>query len=388
MRPSRTWSKIRLPTMSDTSSKPTWPSLRTSDPRLVAADPTRFTTGHLFAERYLIASIVGRGTGSVVYRCLDRLQLRDVAVKVLSQPLDQDSNAWAHVAPELRDTHVLSHPNVCEIYDAGIAEDHVFVAMEFAEKGSLRACLGSRIEDGELRTRYAFEIISGLATIHSAGLLHRDLKPENILRTEADRLKISDFGIAVGWERDAGGDTQRSAYAAPELVVGQEPTMASDVWSLGVVLHEVAFGRRPDGSDVSGSSKVTPAGDLISEICRHCLRSSPYDRPRDAREVLALVSRRALGRGTRKQVGRLSAADSTERRFPSEDPRFRTRRFWNRLEGGRLILPWSLFAGAVGVGIGDLFKAPQLVSFGFAACTTFALLWRRMWKVRTSLEEG
>ena len=143
--------------------------------------------------------------------------------------------------------------------------------------------------------------IAGLAAIHGAGIVHRDVKPDNMLRMDDGRLVLSDFGLAT----DLPDSTMVSVfvgtphYMAPEVREGDPATTRSDVWSLGVVLHEIFFGKRPEkrsARSLSGVSKSSAASTsstierAMRELCARCLADDPADRPEDARAVESLFA--------------------------------------------------------------------------------------------------
>ena len=184
-------------------------------------------------------------------RAFDRVSATVVAVKVLKPGLTHDPRWEKRFQRELRLGRPIRHPNVCRIFDIGDADGYRFLTMEFATGGTLRDLIKKDEPLRPLPERLADAAgaIAGLAAIHDAGIVHRDVKPDNMLRMEDGRLVLSDFGLAT----DLPDSTMVSVfvgtphYMAPEVREGDPATTRSDVWSLGVVLHEIFFGT-PSGA--------------------------------------------------------------------------------------------------------------------------------------------
>jgi serine/threonine protein kinase len=200
-------------------------------------------------SHYRILEKLGEGGMGVVYRAQDTTLKRTVALKVLPPEMMRDPTAKQRFLQEAQAAAALNHPGICTVYEIGEAENTSFIAMECIEGRSLRKALGS----GRLAPNQALDIgiqvTAALREAHSRGVIHRDIKPDNIMVTPDDRAKITDFGLA----RLAGstlltrtGTTLgTAAYMSPEQARGESVDERSDVWSLGVVLYEMATGRRP-----------------------------------------------------------------------------------------------------------------------------------------------
>ena len=276
--------------------------------------------GDLLAGRYQVEAIIGKGGSGVVLRAFDRVSATVVAVKVLKPGLTHDPRWEKRFQRELRLGRPIRHPNVCRIFDIGDADGYRFLTMEFATGGTLRDLVKKNQPLRPLPDRLADAagVIAGLAAIHGAGIVHRDVKPDNVLRMEDGRLVLSDFGLAT----DLPDSTMVSVfvgtphYMAPEVREGDPATTRSDVWSLGVVLHEIFVGKRPEkrsARSVSGVSKGSTAStsSLVERamlaLCTQCLADDPADRPEDARAVQRLFesARRSPGAllwsGTRRK---------------------------------------------------------------------------------------
>lgn len=282
---------------------------------------------------YQILEKLGEGGMGMVYLAIDTDLQRRVALKILPDHLSLDREARARFRREARNAAALNHPNVCTVYQIGeVAEDVFvplvsesllrrgtpFIAMELIEGANLHDIVKTQ---GPLEARAlidaAFQIAEGLAEAHRHGVVHRDLKPQNIMLTRSGRIKILDFGLAKALAEQGGvaglGDPTlitgkgvvfgTPAYMSPEQVRGEPLDAASDVFSLGLVLTELATGCVPfkGKSPVSVMAKILesapeplgldsglPASFLA--LRDKCLQKVPADRFRDGGELLEALS--------------------------------------------------------------------------------------------------
>ncbi|MBI3132429.1 MAG: protein kinase [Acidobacteria bacterium] len=214
-------------------------------------DPTSFGS-------YRLIQALGEGAMGTVWRALDLRLERQVALKILK---DVDEHRRRALLAEAKLACQLNHPNIAHIYDAGEVDDVPYIAMELVEGEGLRQLVGRPMPVARLLS-IAKQAASALAHAHLKGIVHRDIKPENLVITEDGALKILDFGIArreaeqqaasatshhmTLIERTAPGYSQGTpAYMSPEQANGLALTGASDQFSLGVVLFELASGIRP-----------------------------------------------------------------------------------------------------------------------------------------------
>jgi serine/threonine-protein kinase len=324
------------------------------DAQLGPVDGARFAPGRLFASRYRIVTLLGRGAMGEVYRAEDLRIGQPVALKLLATSSARDSGGLRRFISEVRLARGIAHPNVCRVFDIGQAEGWHYLSMEYVD-GETLASLLHRI--GALPVVKAVDIArqlcAGLAAAHERGVLHRDLKPSNIMLDGRGRVRIVDFGLAVSTDDTAAAEVAGTpAYMAPEQFTGDTVTARTDLYSLGLVLYEILTGRRPFAATShyermrqAHEGRVLVLGSAVdaafAEVVRACLERDPVDRPASALQVAALLP-----------GGDPIAAALAEGRVPSPDM------LAAAAGKGTLRMPtaWALLASAVA---GTLFLAWQ-----------------------------
>ena len=209
-----------------------------------------------------------------VYRARDTRLKREVALKTLPEAWSSDPERVARLQREAQAASALNHPHIVTIHELGSSPPHHYIVMELVDGASLRALLNGGGLPVERLLALAAQVADALAAAHAKGIVHRDLKPENVVVTQDGRVKVLDFGLARFEPRSQGlgGDEEETAahsltgegvvmgtvaYMSPEQAQGDDVDYRSDQFSLGVMLYEMATGRRPFG-------KGTAAGTLAA----------------------------------------------------------------------------------------------------------------------------
>ncbi len=296
--------------------------------------------------RYLIIEKVGAGAMGVVYAAYDPQLDRKVALKIVREgafPDESASQGRTRLLREARTMASLSHPNIVAAFDAGVLEEHVFIAMEFVEGLTLRRWLGEKARTAREVLQVFLEAGRGLSAAHAAGLVHRDFKPDNVLIDGRGRVRVTDFGLArpvrgqlgsalaqqatvpfaeqdgsrseplcAGASRPAAGTWGTAtgavigtpAYMAPEQITRRGADHRSDQFSFCVALHEALHGALPFEGETPaavafaatmGRLRALPQGSpvpaWIAPILRRGLAVKPEDRYGSLDALLADLSR-------------------------------------------------------------------------------------------------
>lgn len=289
---------------------------RAGGPRSSDPQQGRFLPGSLLTKRYRIVGFLGRGGMGEVYRADDLKLGQPVALKFLPPGLERDARRLDRFLNEVKLARLVSHPNVCRVYDvdevpptesggSGQAGQH-FLSMEYVDGEDLASLL-RRIGrlPGDKAVELARQLCAGLAAAHEQGILHRDLKPANVMIDGRGRAKITDFGLAGLPDTIRGAEVRvgTPAYMAPEQLSGKEVSVRSDVYSLGLVLYELFTGKRAfraedradlarqqtESTPTSPSSHVGDLDPAVERIILRCLERDPSQRPGSALAVSAAL---------------------------------------------------------------------------------------------------
>jgi eukaryotic-like serine/threonine-protein kinase len=243
----------------------------------------------LVDDRYELRALTGSGGMADVFLAYDRVLDRDVALKLLKDHYAKDEEFVERFRREAKSAAALSSPFIVPIFDRGETEDGTYyIAMEYLPGGTLkdRIVRAGRMSPQETM-EVAVQVAEALQTAHERGIVHRDVKPHNILFVDSGHAKVVDFGIARAAEATTiskPGDILGSAkYMSPEQAAGGRVSPASDLYSLGVVLHEMLTGRVP--FDVS-----TPA-DLPAEHAKGPPRRTSEANPEVPKALDAVVTK-------------------------------------------------------------------------------------------------
>ncbi len=311
-------------------------------PRLTTTstvDEGRFLPGTVVAARYRIAGLLGRGGMGEVYRATDLTLGQAVALKFLPEITASDDRALARFYNEVRIARQVTHPNVCRVYDVGVAEGLHYISMEFVDGEDLNSLLrriGRLPVDKAVET--ARKLCAGLSAAHEKGVLHRDLKPANVMIDGRGQVIIMDFGLA-GLAEQLQSDVRSGtpAYMSPEQLAGTEVTVRSDIYALGLLLYEIFTGKRAFEAAslmelMQMQERAAPAGistvvrDLdpsAERIIMRCLQPDPRQRPGSAMAVASALPggdplAAALAAGETPSPDLVAAAGETE----GLEPRF------------------------------------------------------------------
>ena len=253
---------------------------------------------------YTITAELGHGGMGVVYTAQDPRLKRQVAIKLLPPDLTRDETAKQRFLQEAQAASALDHPNICAIYEINETDDgQLYLVMAHYEGETLQ----ERIARGPLALDDAIDIATqvgtGLAEAHGAGIVHRDIKPANVFVTETGVVKILDFGLAklAGTEgvTQTGTTVGTVAYMSPEQARGQEVDHRTDIWSLGVVLHEMLTGQQPfQGANLLAISRaiadspvppLTGAPSLLRGVVSRALQKSSSQRYQAVTDLLDIL---------------------------------------------------------------------------------------------------
>jgi eukaryotic-like serine/threonine-protein kinase len=323
-----------------------------SPPARLAAD--LFTDTHRKPGRgeriahYEILAQIGSGGMGDIYLARDTRLGRKMALKLLPPSLTGDAQLRARFFREARLASALDHPNICTIHEVGQSSGELFIAMQYVEGVPLKQLIGSRPLKLEALLSISLQSADALAAAHDQGIIHRDFKSDNIIVTPRGQVKVLDFGLAklVDGREGVGsaeGDLTRTgavmgtpSYMSPEQARGERVDNRSDIFSLGVVIYEMASGdvpfkgksqaetmnaviNEPHAPAVHFNQEM-PAG--LSAAIDRALSKDPRDRYQSMREML--LDLRQVGR----EVGLLGSSDSQGAVIPYVSPGRRFAGHW------------------------------------------------------------
>lgn len=291
--------------------------------------------GSVIGNRYKIQEKIGNGGMATVYKALDQILNRYVAVKVLREEFTTDEEFIKRFNAEAQSAARLTHPNIVSVYDVGQEYNIYYIVMELIQGKTLKQIIE---EDGHLSWKWAvniaIQIASALEMAHKNNIIHRDIKPHNIMITEDGVAKVTDFGIAKAVSNStitAFGTTLGSVhYFSPEHARGGYTDSKSDLYSLGVVMYEMVTGKVPFDADTPVSialkhmqeepvppikvNKEIPFA--VNQIILKAMKKNPNERYQNASEMIKDLNI-ALKRPEGGFVEERNFEDSFTRRIPT-----------------------------------------------------------------------
>jgi serine/threonine protein kinase len=281
------------------------PGAEASFTRTLVRGPAELAAGTVIAGHYKIARILGRGGMGIVYLAEDIRLKRPVALKFLPPGIALDEDIRRRFIIEAQAAAALSHSNICTIYEVDDQAEKTFISMEYVEGKSLREKAAEGPLPFDCVLDISLQVCAGLDEAHKKGIVHRDIKSANIMMTEKGQAKIMDFGLAkvagTAMVTREGSTMGTVAYMSPEQARGEEVDTRTDIWSLGVVLYELASGKMPFKGDLESAiihniiheepkplKAVAPkVPEEFERIIRRALKKKVEDRYGSAAEMLA-----------------------------------------------------------------------------------------------------
>jgi tRNA A-37 threonylcarbamoyl transferase component Bud32 len=273
----------------------------------------RATARQLIAGRYEIDQMIGQGSSGIVYSAEDKLLNRKIAVKILRSDLVQSKEALANFRTEAKAAASILHPSVARLYDYGESgEPGAYIVMELVNGESLDRIIG---RTGPIAPDAVLDLVSqaarGLGACHSVGIIHSDIKPANLMIAKGGAMKIIDLGIVRFVRGEIIKTTNTGVmlgaihYMAPEVILGDEVDVRSDLYSLGCVAYEMLTGRVPFGGDsaaaiIHGHLNMLPVpphrmykgiSQPVSDFVLRMIERTPSQRIGNADEVAAVADR-------------------------------------------------------------------------------------------------
>lgn len=260
--------------------------------------------------RYEITELIGIGGMAEVYKGVDVIDNKPVAIKILKKEYAENEEFLRRFRNESKGMAVLSHPNIVKIYDVGFSEKLQYIAMEYIDGITLK----EYIEEEKVLTwkdtvHFIIQILRALQHAHGKGIVHRDIKPQNIMMFNDGTIKIMDFGIAK-FAREEGKTATDQAigsvhYISPEQASGSVTDEKSDIYSVGAMMYEMLTGKKPFDSDNPVAIAVMHMHDIperpraineeipdgLEEIVLRAMEKAPEDRYQSTGEMIADIEK-------------------------------------------------------------------------------------------------
>jgi serine/threonine protein kinase len=255
-------------------------------------------------SHYRVTGKLGTGGMGVVYEAEDTRLPRKVALKFLPDEVADDADAARRFRREAETIALLSHPHICTIYDIGDHQGRAFIAMECIAGVNLKTYIARHAPTTADVVDLALQIADALGAAHGKGIVHRDIKPGNIIVTDDKRAKVLDFGLARRFRTEDTGETGLEGstmpgrpmgtanYMAPERILQLPLDPRSDLFSLGVVIYEMATGRLP----FAGASPSETVTNVLEKEPLRVTALAPHHPKALERIVHRLLAKRASDR--------------------------------------------------------------------------------------------
>lgn len=266
--------------------------------------------GKKLEGRYEITELIGVGGMAEVYKGIDVIDNKSVAIKILKKEYAENEEFLRRFRNESKAVAVLSHPNIVKIYDMGFSDKLQYIVMEYIDGITLK----EYIEEEKILTwkdtvHFVIQILRALQHAHDKGIVHRDIKPQNIMMFSDGTIKVMDFGIAK-FAREEGKTATDQAigsvhYISPEQASGSVTDAKSDIYSVGAMMYEMLTGKKPFDSDNPVAIAVMHMHDIperlrainpdipdgLEEIVLRAMEKAPEDRYQTTAEMIADIEK-------------------------------------------------------------------------------------------------